>query len=80
MSAFVVAAIDEEPGRTGRPHFAEGDFLLAHAPLERDRGNIGKPLGMVVRGTLETKDRPKAASVFVESPAINSQYGSSPKK
>ena len=29
MRAFVIAAIDEKPGRAGLPHFLEGDFLSA---------------------------------------------------
>jgi hypothetical protein len=33
MSAFVVAAIDEKPGWSRRPHFAESDFLFTHASL-----------------------------------------------
>jgi hypothetical protein len=49
MGAFIVAAVDKQPARAGRPHFPEGDFLLAaifgaaageggHAPLKQLRG------------------------------------------
>ena len=44
MSALVVAAIDQEPGRAGFAHFAEGHLLLAHALLKRSRDASGKPL------------------------------------
>ena len=44
VRAFVIAAIDQKPGRAGFPHFAEGDFLLPHALLKRGRDASGKPL------------------------------------
>ena len=46
VCAFVIAAIDQEPSRTGRPHFPEGDFLFTHALLKRGRDASGKPLGI----------------------------------
>ncbi len=44
VRAPVVAAVDEQPARAGRPHFPESDFLFAHGPSKRGGDGIGKPL------------------------------------
>ena len=70
VRAFVVTAIDQEPRRTGRPHFPEGDFLFAHGLLTRRGDASRKPKGLrlVYAGTLDAASRPK--SLCLQSFAI----------
>jgi len=44
VRAFIIATINQEPGRADLSHFAECDFLLPHALLKRGRDASGKPL------------------------------------
>ena len=59
MRAFLVTAIEQEPRRTGRPHFPDDDFLFAHGLLKRCREASGKLKGLrlVYAGTLDAASR-----------------------
>jgi len=70
VRAFIIATINQEPGRADLSHFAEGDFLLPHALLKRGRDASGKPLqfgGAVARARLRRQRKPPGRAAAFQS-------------